>query len=118
METIVESAKDSTSKETTQQDIIFKHGTNSSNHRFTMAIEGPIKGDTLKVAIALCSKKNQFSKKRGRIISSRRLEKNKRVLNLVIDSTKNVRDNINNIFDTIVSKGKPELISDFNLVRK
>ncbi len=100
-------------------DVIFKHGTTRSNHKFTMGLVTSKDESTATVSIALCSKKNQFNKARGRIITEARIGKNKRgIRNFVIDKNVNLRESITTIFNAIAAKNKRELVHDFGLSPK
>lgn len=98
--------------------VTFRHGALRTKQKITMAASHIEGNNTITVGVSVCNKKNPFDKQRGRVISSGRVNKNARVRNYVLDSTKTIKENIDSIFDDIQSKTKTDVISHFGMMRK
>lgn len=58
----------------------FIHGHTRDGQRFTAAYDNS--GETIQIAVSLCSKRDQFNKKIGRLISEGRLNKTDKILTI------------------------------------
>ena len=61
------------------------------------------------IGLAWCSPVDQFSRKRGRLISAGRLRKNKHFFRLVLDPTKKLGEQVIKALDDSITEGNEKL---------